>query len=1128
MKKYFSAQLLWDTKSLWVFLEKIPRVMKLYVLLFICSIGLIQATNSYAQTALVNLEIKNRTIGDVLAEIESQTDFSFFFNNRHVDLERNVSISAQKSDIVKVLETIFAGTNVSYSVVDKKIILSTEVKQQQVKESKKISGVVLDSKGEPIIGVNVVEKGVANGTVTDLDGKYSLTVSEDATLTVSYIGYISREIKTGNQANVSIRLDEDTKALDEVIVIGYGTAKRKDFTGSVSSVRLENSPVALATNTNALESMKGNVTGLDIGSTNSAGGTPTMQIRGQNSISGSNEPLLVVDGVIFMGSINDINPNDIASYDVLKDATSAAAYGSRSANGVIIITTKKGKTGKPVIHFNTRGSMQTWHLKPELMNGSQWLEAVATANGYSDQSFLVPQEEMNLKAGKEVSWLDEISRTGWMQDYQAAVSGAGEKMNYYLSTSYTQNEGVIKGDDYNRISVLGKVNTDITSWLQIGIDAAYTRSDYSGVGASMRSATILSPYAMMYRPDGSLEAIPDGSRGRGNPLWGINDNSKRENIEYRDNLRANAYAVVKLPWVPGLSYRFNYAGNLSYGKSGDFTHESNFVPIGAYDDDSRYSVATQNSYLSSASGNITNERTSSYVIDNILNYNSTFGKHSIDLTAVATRDHSKYENQNLSGSDFAANGNTVLGINGLHYASTQKVSLDNYKLRNIGYFGRASYSFNDTYYLTGSYRRDGASVFGANNKWGDFGAVGAAWRITNESFMKKLGFLNDMKLKLSWGKNGNQGLTQYSTLSKVANGQSGEIYYSFDNSGKPSYGINQITIGNSDLGWETTEAWNMGFESTWLNSRLFVDLDVYFSKTYDQIFNRTIPVMNGFSSMLSSMGEVKNRGMELTVRSVNVHSKDFNWSTGMTFWLNRDKLVHLYGEDLDGDGKEDDDIGNNLFIGESIHSLFGYEQDGIVQTSDVEYMKANGVSAGFPKYVDKYQDGVINEKDRAIIGNTSPNFKLNLSNTLSYKNWELYVMIAGVFGNGRYFQKANGNAYIACGDRKWFASNGLHVPFWTESNPNNKYPAATFTGDNYFLGLQNRTYVRLQDVTLSYAFDQPWVKKARINNLKLFLTGKNLATITGWKGGDPESGSTVLSDDYPIMTNISFGLNFSF
>lgn len=1113
--------------------RKVNYLIK-YVLfvLFLFSSVFIKA---HSQTVTLANRISLR---EAFIEIEKQTNLSVDYNDQLINTDARINKAYNSAQLSEVLNSILKDINCSYVIQGNHILITPKASLQT--KDRIITGTITDELGEPIIGANVVEKGTTNGSITDIDGKYSLTISENAVLQISYIGYIAQEIRIGNQTNISVQLKEDLQALDEVIIIGYGTAKRKDFTGSVSSVRFENSPVALTSNLNALESLKGNVTGLDVGSTNSAGGTPTMQIRGQNSINGSNDPLLVVDGVIFMGNISDINPNDIASFDVLKDATSAAAYGSRAANGVVIITTKKGKTGKPVIYFNARGSLQTWHLKPELMNGQQWLDAVAAANGYSDYSFLVPQEEINRNAGKEVKWLDEISRTGWIQDYQAAVSGAGEKMNYYLSASYTENEGVIKGDYYGRTSIFGKINTDITSWLQIGLDAAYTRSDFSGVEADLRGATVLSPYAMMYRPNGELEAIPDGSRGRVNPLWSYNEKSRKESIDYRDNIRTNAYALVKCPWISGLSYRFNYAGNLDYRKSGEFTHESNFVPVGSYDDDSRYSVATQNSYLSSANGNLVNTRTSSYVIDNILNYNQSFGKHSIDLTAVATRDQKKYDYQKLTGSDFAANGNTVLGINGLHYASTQKISFYNTdvnageepgnigKVTNIGYLGRASYSFNDMYYLTASYRRDGASVFGANKKWGDFGAVGAAWRITNESFMKEIEVLNDLKLKLSWGKNGNQGLTQYSTLSKVANGQSGQIYYPFGNSGKPSYGINQKTIGNSDLGWETTEAWNIGFESIWLNSRLFVDLDVYFSKTYDQIFNRTIPVMTGFVSMLSSMGEVKNRGVEMTVRSVNMQNRNFNWTTGVTFWLNRDKLVHLYGEDLDGDGKEDDDIGNSLFIGKSIHSIFGYEQDGIVQTSDTKYMEANGVSAGVPKYVDKNGDGVINEKDRSVIGNKEPNFKLNLSNTVQYKNWELYVMITGVFGGNGYYQKENKSVFITSGDRNWFACNGLYVPYWTEANASNKYPAATFTGDSYFLGLQSRAYMRLQDVTLSYTFDQPWVKKAKINNLKMFITGKNLATITGWKGGDPEFGNDASGWDKPVMTNVSLGLNFSF
>lgn len=556
-----------------------------------------------------------------------------------------------------MLEQIKKQAQITYIIKENnQIVLSAPgyVSASTQQNTRKITGIIKDQSGEPVIGANIVEKGTANGTITDIDGQYSLEVGSNSILVVSYIGYITQEIPVGKNNTLDVLLKEDTETLDEVIVIGYGTTKRKDFTGSVSSVKLENSPIALSPNLNALESLKGNVSGLDIGATNSAGGEPSMQMRGQKSISGSNDPLIVVDGVIFMGSINDINPNDIASYDVLKDATSAAAYGSRSANGVIIITTKRGKTGKPVVTFNATGSMQTWQNKPELMKGEQWLESVMARNNSSDLSWLKPQELANMEAGREINWLDASTRTGWVQDYQVSVSGAGEKMNYYLSAAYSDNQGVVIGDDYNRITALAKINTDITSWLQIGVDAAFTKSDYSGVGANIGEATQTSPYGVMYR-NGSeklLEKFPY-TQSSVNALWNT-DKSVRDNKDIRNNFRANAYAVVKLPWVEGLSYRFNYAGNLSKNQSGDFYYEGYFVKEGAYDDETRYSPATLQSLLASANGKINNNTTDSWVIDNILNYKNTFGKHSIDLTAVATRDRKKYEMIETTGSNFAA------------------------------------------------------------------------------------------------------------------------------------------------------------------------------------------------------------------------------------------------------------------------------------------------------------------------------------------------------------------------------------------------------------------------------------------------------------------------------------------
>lgn len=1115
---------------------KIFRTLKLSTLCLILGVEAGFASESYSQITTFSISVQDQSVKEVFDYIEQHSEFIIFYLDETIDVNRKVTVNLKDQRVESILEQLFKNTDVTYTINDRQILLSkrrgmTEVAPvvavvQQKKNT--VTGTIVDSSGMPIIGANILVKGTNSGTITDMNGDFSLEVDKNATLVVSYIGFADQEIKVGNQTSLSIVLKEDVAALDEVIVIGYGTTKRKDFTGSVSSVKLEDSPIALSPNLNALESLKGNVSGLDIGATNSAGGQPSMQMRGQKSISGSNDPLIVVDGVIFMGSINDINPNDIASFDVLKDATSAAAYGSRSANGVIIITTKKGKVGKPTITFNATGSMQTWQRRPEIMNGEQWLESVMARNNSTDLTWLQPQELANMEAGRETDWLDVATRTGWVQDYQVSVSGAGEKMNYYLSAAYSDNKGVVVGDDYNRITALAKISTDITSWLQIGIDAAFTKSDYSGAGANLQMATRVSPYGVLYRDEEQklLERYPQ-TQSMINPLWDT-DKSIRDNRDVRNNFRANAYAVVKFPWIEGLSYRFNYAGNLSKNESGDFYYEGYYIKEGSYDDESRYSPSALQNLLANANGSINNNTTDSWVVDNILNYKNTFGKHTIDLTAVATRDRKHYKEIVTTGSDFSANGNTTLGLNGLHKATVQKVNL-NYNLRtNIGYLGRASYSFNDRYFFTGSYRRDGASVFGLNQKWGDFFAFGAAWRITQEKFMKPTAsFLNDLKLKLSWGKNGNQGLDPYGTLSTVNNGSSGGTRYEFGDS-KILYGLTQATLGNADLGWETTESWNTGFESVWLNNRLFVDLDVYFSKTTDQIFTRDIPVMTGFKQIKSSMGQVNNRGIELSVRSVNIDTQDWHWTTGVTFWLNRNKLVHLYGEDLDGDGREDDDISNSRFIGKPLGAIYGYQQDGIVQETDIEYMEANAATPGVPKYKDLDGDGIITSDDRTILGYSTPNFKLNMSNTITYKNWDLYFMLTGTFGGGGYYLKSNKMAYLTNGSGL-FNSNGIYIPWWTPENKSNVYPSATFSDDGgRFLGLQNRAFVRLQDLTLSYTFREPWVKKMNIQNLKVFFTAKNLFTITNWEGGDPEVGVTVGENTYPVLTSFSLGANVSF
>jgi TonB-linked SusC/RagA family outer membrane protein len=1003
--------------------------------------------------------------------------------------------------------------------------------------TKRITGTVTDVDGEPLIGANVVEKGTTNGNITDAEGKFTLEVPGNAVLQVSYVGYNTQEITVTNQTDLQVTLAENALGLDEVVVIGYGTARRQDYTGSVGSVKLENSALSLLPNLNVLESLKGNVAGMNVGATNSAGGEPDMLIRGQNSINGSNDPLIILDGVIYMGSLGDINPNDIAGIDVLKDAVSAAAYGSRASNGIISITTKKGRSEKPLITLNISSGVQSWANRPVMMKGQDWIDLVNARGGYAEGSsyWLLPGEAENYAAGRERVWLDEITRTGVLQDYQLSVAGAEKKTNYYLSVSFNDNRGVVEGDEFNRISVMGKISTAITGWLDVGVDASFSRRDYPEASADVYGALTLSPYGVLYRDEeGNLEKYPRES-AYVNPLWDTKSGT-RDKMDVRQNYRMNAYAVIRLPWIDGLSFKTNFLPAQDFVRQGNFYYEGYYVPMGG--DAERYSPASLQNLLSRANGELLNSKTYTYVFDNILTYKKSFGKHDVEGTLVATRDYSKYDIEYITGSDFSENGNTALGLDGLHKAKVQKVDkyvnsskngdqIGGAERTNIGYLGRINYGYGGKYYFTGSARRDGASVFGAQKKWGTFLAAGLAWRISGERFMAGIDALNNLKLKASWGQNGNQGIKPYTTLSQVVNGSSGGLRYQFGNDpGGIYYGLNQSTLGNADLGWESTDAWNIGFESSWLNNRLSVDLDVYFSKTYDQIFNRQIPIMTGFKTITTSMGQVNNSGGELTVRSINVDKGDWKWTTAVTFWFNRNKLVHLYGEDLDGDGKEDDDVGSSLFIGKSLGAIYGYKQIGIVQEEDTEYMAATGAVPGNPKYADLDGKDGLTADDRMILGYDKENFRLNMGNTLSYKNLELYLLVTGILGGHDYYLKGNQWAYMTTTNRN--IDNMNYRPYWTPENKSNVYPRVAFAGDGRFRGLQSRSFVRIQDLSLSWSFDQSWVKTAGIDRLKLFVAAKNLATFTGWEGGDPEKGSGVLSSDLPVVSTYSFGFNISF
>lgn len=1010
------------------------------------------------------------------------------------------------------------------------LFMSAQWITAQTQQKILVTGKVSDSAGEAVIGASVIQKGTSIGTITDIEGNFSLSVSSGTTLQISYIGYISQDVKAISGKVIPIILKEDAKILDEVVVVGYGTMQRKNFTGSVSSVKAADSPLALMPSSNAMDLLRGTATGITVSQQQGAGQSPSLLVRGQKSVNGGSDPLIVMDGVIYMGSFRDIDPSNIESMSVLKDATSLAAYGSQAANGVVMITTKKGKVGKPVINFNSSLAISTIANKPDVLSPERYLAKINSLQGLAEDAdpstWMTDFEYENYQAGKTTDWMDYISRTGAMQNYSASVSGATEKINYFLSGSFTDQQGVTKGDDYKRNAFTARLQSDITDWLQVGGQANYTYNNYSGVtlgSGDIYQAIRLSPYGRTTRPNGEIEKYP---RQEGiymlNPLWKV----KSGTIDDYDTYATTAlkgHLLVKCPWIKGLSYRFNASYAVEHVERDYFTHEGYYIAEGKTED--RYSASAVSKYLSQANGYSARTKNISWVIDNIVNYNQQFGKHFIDLTGVYTRDSYVYDYRKMTGSDFTALGNSTLGVNGLTYAATQKITnIDNTKHNDIGYLGRLSYNYNDTYHLSASIRRDGSSVFGVNNKWGNFPAVGLAWTVSNEAFMEKVPVINYLKIKASWGKNGNQALNPYQTLSTIALGQKGGYNYPFGNTSTVSWGQRISSLGNADLGWETTEAINYGFDMGLMNDRLHVEFDGYFSKTTDQIFNRTVPVMgNGITSMMATMGQVDNWGIEATISSKNMKTKNFEWNSALTFYMNRNKLKELYG-----DGK--DDISNSLFLGKSLGAIYGYKAIGIVQENDAEYIAANNAVAGDVKFanINNSEDGKITSDDRTILGYAKENFRMSLSNTINYKNFELYFLFTGVFGGNGYGRSVNIYAYRTASDVVF--DNNLNHGWWTAENKSDKYPRVAYS-DGRYTPTQNYGFVRLQDISLSYTFHQQWVKNLKINGLKVYAAAKNVFTFTGWDGGDPEIQQTLgsgYSYGYPLASTYSFGVNLTF
>ena len=1022
-------------------------------------------------------------------------------------------------------------TPLSLEVYDKEISSLPNITQQTIT----VTGIVTDTNGETLPGVNISIKGTTTGISSDIDGRYSLNVpGRETVLVFSYIGYNTQETVVGNRQTINVTLIESISALDEVVVIGYGTARKSDVTGAVARAdlsALQNSP-----NVNMVEGLKGAVSGLNITSASSAraGGEPNVTIRGRNSISGSLSPLIVLDGIIYRGNFNDINPSDIESIDILKDASSAAIYGSQAAGGVMLITTKIAKSmSKPVIEYSGNFSLQKiMNTKLHRLNREEYLTQLKhndIANSRLGPDFLqenpnyditknfgIPSSFDGYEKNYDIDWWGLLTEdVPYIQNHNLSLRGRNELTSYYLSFGFMDQKNLIKNDIYKRYNLRVNVDAKIANWISVGTQSFFTSSDLSGDNPAFNAIIRLSALSSPWDSEGNL--IPLMDEGSTNPLVII----QYPDEEYRYNLTGNFYTDITLPFVKGLSYRLNYSRNLTINK------HFNFNPV-------------SNAHQGSAYKN--NNSGYSWTLDHILTYKRDFGKHSVNATAVYGIEKRGYENTNSTANNFT---NKTLGYNYFSAAQSDRfvVSTGAWQETSLYMMGRVVYTFNDRYTATATIRRDGFSGFGKDNKFGLFPSAAVAWRVSEENFLKdNVSWIDNLKLRLSYGQNGNRALSRYDTMAKMSTlltgsgGKGGVGGYLFGDSATPELTQAINTMSNSGLKWETTTSLNIGLDFSVLNGKLSGVYEFYSSNTHNMLYNVNIPTMNGAytTNIPTNIGKLHNTGHEISITGIPVRTRDFEWTVTVNFWRNRNKVKSILGLDVDGDGREDDIVNSKIFINHPFGVCYDYNIIGMWQIADVANgIVPNGFTWGMYKVEDMDGDGIYSAaNDRKILGYTDPSYRFSIQNTLSYKRIELRAVINSVQGGKDYYY---GQPLLSLNDPAQLRNYSFFNAFdyWLPENPNAKYRQLgrdmVSAGANVSPYVQ-RNFIRLQELTLSYNLPASLLKKAGIGRARVYVSGNNMFTITKWDGWDPEAnqGVTHAISGYPTMKYYTIGLNFEF
>ena len=981
---------------------------------------------------------------------------------------------------------------------------------QNVQQAGVVKGQVTDKNGDGVIGATVRVKDAATGTVTDYDGNFSLNVQKSGTLVISYIGYLTKEVAFTPGQTLNISIEEDATALDEVVVVGYGVQKKSDVTGSVTSInkdRLSKLPV-----TNVLQAVQGAAAGVTITQGSSIpGDAPTALVRGRNSINAGTGPYIVVDGIPISksgGSLNDINPNDIESMEILKDASATAIYGTNGANGVILITTKHGKDGKPTVSYNAYVGVEDFAKKLDYCNGAQitqrYKDYVAQNPGetmYNDYVKNANEAEAQA-AGKETDWLyDMISQTGIITDHNITVNGGAEKIKYFISGDYMSQKGVLKGFNYKRYSLRMNIDADVTDYLKIGTNSYIVSHNRDGGRVNFLMAEAMSPYGKVYDENGNYEQYPMYSETLFfNPMQYIDQDHERRQW----NINLNAYAELNFGniWKPldGLRYKFNFGYSYVPARENYYNGVEEFNNAGGY-------------------GYIWNAETQSRTVENILTYAKDIQKHHFDITLLYASSRKKYHSNSASGSKFI---NDELSWHNLGGGSTQTAGSYTDLYKTVSQMGRLNYSFDSRYLFTFTVRRDGSSVFGSDNKYGTFPSVALGWNIANEKFMEKTqSWLNNLKLRLSYGKAGNEAIGVYETLAKMSNN-------AITMDGATATALNPSSrMGNSSLGWETTKTFNIGIDFGFLNNRINGNIDFYTSKTTDLLLQRNLPKISGYSNVYMNMGETANKGLEITINSKNIVTKNFTWGTSLVWSWNKNEIKDLYGD-------KKDDLGNRWFIGEPISVIYDYVMEGIWQEDEIAAGKHLNqdpqAQAGDVKLADLDGDGKITpEGDKKIQGQTTPKWTAGLTNTFSYKGLTLSIFIQTAQGHMR-----NNSLLAMAADEQGRRNSTTEVGYWTPENKSDEYRSLSKTSNRWGYGFPCKAnYTRIKDITLSYTFPENILNAIRLSGLTAYISGRNLYTFTSWKGWDPEAditqrGWSGYENNYPMTKSLVFGLNVTF